>query len=61
VYARERLASLGTGAELAAAAATARTQRLPYLAAHAALTQGESALTVEFGAPAPLGLLQTNQ
>jgi hypothetical protein len=57
--------------QLAAPAATARAmlafvraQRTPYLAAHAILTPGtggESVLTVEFAAPAPLGLLQTNQ
>jgi hypothetical protein len=58
-------------AELTAPAATARTmlaflraQRSPYLPARAVLTpgpDGESVLTVEFGAPAPLGLLQTNK
>jgi hypothetical protein len=58
-------------AELTAPAGTARTmlafvraQRSPYLAAHAALTpgaDGQSVLTVEFAAPAPLGLLQTDQ
>ena len=57
--------------QLAAPAATARAmlafvraQRSPYLAAHANLTpgtDGESVLTVEFAAPAPLGLLQANQ
>jgi hypothetical protein len=57
-------------AELTAPTATARTmlafvraQRSPYLAARAVLTPktggagGESVLTVEFAAPAPLGLL----
>jgi hypothetical protein len=64
-------------AQLAAPAATARAmlafvraQRSPYLPAQAALTPaapptpgtyGESVLTVEFAAPAPLGLLQTSQ
>ena len=57
-------------AALTAPTATARTmlafvraQRSPYLPAQAALTRatdGESVLTVEFAAPAPLGLLQTN-
>jgi hypothetical protein len=40
--------------------AFARAQRSPYLPAHAGLAPGpagESVLTVEFGAPAPLGLL----
>ena len=51
--------------QIAGPAAAARTilafvraQRSPYLAAHARLTQGESVLTVEFAAPAPLGLLR---
>jgi len=51
--------------QITAPAAAARTmlafvraQRSPYLAAHARLTQGESVLTVEFAAPAPLGLLR---
>ena len=53
-------------AELTAPAATARgmlafvrAQRSPYLAAHASLTRGvgQPVLTVEFAAPAPLGLL----
>ena len=38
-----------------------RAQRPPYLPAHAAIAAGpggESVLTVEFAAPAPLGLLQ---
>jgi len=58
-------------AELAAPAATARAmlafvraQRSPYLPADATLTPraaGESVLTVEFAAPAPLGLLQTTK
>ena len=58
-------------AELTAPAATARemlafvrAQRSPYLPAHATVTLGtggESVLTVEFAAPAPLGLLQTDR
>ena len=58
-------------AELTAPAATARemlafvrAQRSPYLPAHATValgTGGESVLTVEFAAPAPLGLLQTDR
>ena len=57
-------------AVLTAPAATPRTmlafvraQRAPYLPAYAALTQGadrESVLTVEYAAPAPLGLLQAS-
>jgi hypothetical protein len=38
-----------------------QAQRSPYLASHADLTPGaggEYVLTVEFGAPAPLGLLR---
>jgi hypothetical protein len=56
-------------AELTASNATARkmlaffrAQRPPYLFAHAAIAAlpgGESVLTVEFAAPAPLGLLQS--
>jgi hypothetical protein len=56
-------------AELTASNTTARkmlaffrAQRPPYLFAHAAITAmpgGESVLTVEFAAPAPLGLLQS--
>ena len=55
-------------ADIAAPAATARrmlafvrAQRSPYLASHADLTPGpggEYVLTVEFGAPAPLGMLR---
>ncbi len=49
----------GTG-RLAAALATVRGQALPYLPAHAAighLADGQAALTIEFAAPSPLGLL----
>ncbi len=41
----------------ARALAFVRAQRPPYLAAHAALAPGD-ALTIEFAAPSPLGLLQ---
>ncbi len=49
----------GTG-RLAAALAMVRAQALPYLPAHAAighLADGQAALTIEFAAPSPLGLL----
>ncbi len=42
----------------ARALAFVRAQRPPYLAAHAALAPG-GALTIEFAAPSPLGLLQS--
>ena len=42
----------------ALALAFVRAQRPPYLAAHAALAPG-GALTIEFAAPSPLGLLQS--
>ena len=45
---------------LAAALAMVRAQALPYLPAHAAighLADGQAALTIEFAAPSPLGLL----
>ena len=49
----------GTG-RLAAALAMVRAQALPYLPAHATighLADGQVALTIEFAAPSPLGLL----
>ena len=49
----------GTG-RLAAALAMVRAQALPYLPAHAVighLADGQAALTIEFAAPSPLGLL----
>ena len=55
------LTSSGNGtAALAAAAATVRAQIPPYLPAHVITVQlatGQTALTIEFAAPGPLGLL----
>src|SRR5690348_10403485 len=52
-------------AEIAATAAAARrmlafvrAQRSPYLATRADLTPGPDVLTIEFGAPTPLGMLR---
>ena len=53
-------AGRGDGTGLAAALAMVRAQALPYLSAHAAvghLADGQAALTIEFAAPSPLGLL----
>ena len=53
-------AGRGDGTGLAAALAMVRAQALPYLPAHAAighLADGQAALTIEFAAPSPLGLL----
>jgi hypothetical protein len=47
-------------AELAAALALVRAQRPPYLPAYAAISRmagGQSALSIQFAAPSPLGLL----
>ena len=46
-------------ADLTAAQAIARAQAPPYLPAHATVQSvgGQSALSVEFAAPSPLGLL----
>jgi hypothetical protein len=49
-------------AELTAALALVLAQHPPYLPAHAAivrLTTGQAALSIQFGAPSPLGLLTT--
>ena len=35
-----------------------RAQRSPYLATRADLTPGPDVLTIEFGAPTPLGMLR---
>ena len=46
--------------DLAAALAIERTQNPPYLPAHAAIIRldtGQTALSIEFAAPSPLGLL----
>jgi hypothetical protein len=50
----------GDAAELAGASALAMAQAPPFLPAHAKiihLTSGQAALTIEFAAPSPLGLL----
>jgi hypothetical protein len=55
----------GTGdkaAELGAARSLVTAQAPPYLPAHATiiqLTSGQAALSIEFAAPSPLGLLTT--
>ena len=49
-----------TGADLAGAQALVRSQSPPYLPAHVAIVRsaaGQTALTIEFAAPSPLGLL----
>ena len=55
------ITSGGNGAaDLAAALAIARAQAPPYLPAHAAIVHpaiGQNALSIEFAAPSPLGLL----
>ena len=55
------LTSSGNGtAAVAAAAAAERAQLPPYLPAHVTTVQlatGQTALTIEFAAPGPLGLL----
>ena len=46
--------------DLAAALAMVRAQNSPYLPAHAAIVRldtGQTALSIEFAAPSPLGLL----
>ena len=56
---RERRQQDGT-AELAAALALVKAQEPPYLPAHAAIVHpaaGRAALSIEFAAPSPLGLL----
>lgn len=50
----------GTGRGLPAALAMVRAQNPPYLPAHAAIVRldtGQTALSIEFAAPSPLGLL----
>ena len=46
-----------TAAGVAAALAMVRAQSPPYLPAHAAILPGQAALSIEFAAPSPLGLL----
>ena len=59
---RQVTISGGRTAGLAAALTTVRAQHPPYLPAHAAIVRlatGQTVLSIEFAAPSPLGLLQT--